>query len=996
MPIVKEKKFGGESFIGYKTLFVNSKETQRLSQKQGLPPVAPLKAANDFHNTSPGPPVNLTNPDILSSDLLRYNLGKFFWRNPKQQDPINYKFVEPSIHFNTAPIPSYEEGGNIWSRFNFYPSTRFQIGFDADYQNIQSPAFEVVSLSEDLENLKFSSKTFVILSFDPNSYSGTILKFGLKASYPFVEYQGNPTPMELLWNYYLSYGADGASGISPQYLGLGQHLLNDASDAPSLDKLPSYFKYSDHAFSFAHPYGLNKRDDLGSVNVFYADVEASYIFHQEIYEKGLGYLRDAEQAAGILTELYLPNFNVILEETKTLVTETQIDLGLAMAVEKEAITTNHNYLIHSTLNGRVPINILRPLETQNKKYDEVNGRSGNQYLDEWGSVIMKSPTQVFEDVDLQNTAQKFRNVIYPLNALKDNDINISKASFPFYNEINFNTDTSNKMADILRNSKLFDALVLDYINQMNIAGMRTQDIDFHSYQELLLSVAAASEGKKTSFNEQFLPLNESGNKYKTYNFDAFAMQIKNLNSTNSLMQSISAAQAATISVSGEDFSDENIDLFQADPLSQLIYKMTFLSTYASFVKENLRTYRDIVQGVLAYNETLFYRIEKRNNQGNVIQNFYVLNDSELDEVNLIDTQIKYGVDYTYQIFAVQFVVGNDYHYEKGPSAPESAFIEGTNPYKFVDPAEEEYFFNLFAATSQSVRLIEVPYVQPAAVRVQEAPPVPPNINFVPYRGIDNQILITFNTGVDEYYDKYIPILPHDADLIEQTSIVNSKGQTLFKSEGDATSFEMFRISERQMPDGPKSYLDFGMPNLTKRVTLTRDFGDPTYTDNIIPNTKYWYTFRTNDAKHSIEDLAPDFSNPTVVYEIQLINNEGAVYLILNTYDVSFFNQQKLILEKQKTRSMRKYLHLQPSFDQTILNTDVTDFYKPAILPSMKKYVEEDLNENVSNIKLGYSKESVFGNLDETTNNKFKVRLTSKKTGRKIDIFLRFKKPTLEK
>jgi hypothetical protein len=64
--------------------------------------------------------------------------------------------------------------------------------------------------------------------------------------------------------------------------------------------------------------------------------------------------------------------------------------------------------------------------------------------------------------------------------------------------------------------------------------------------------------------------------------------------------------------------------------------------------------------------------------------------------------------------------------------------------------------------------------------------------------------------------------------------------------------------------------------------------------------------------------------------------------------------------------------------------------------SIKDYVEKDENESVAKFKLGYKEKSVFGNLDNDTNNKFKVRLTSKKTGRKIDIFLRFKKPTLEK
>ena len=261
------------------------------------------------------------------------------------------------------------------------------------------------------------------------------------------------------------------------------------------------------------------------------------------------------------------------------------------------------------------------------------------------------------------------------------------------------------------------------------------------------------------------------------------------------------------------------------------------------------------------------------------------------------------------------------------------------------------------------------------------------------------MLITFNIGTGEYFDTYIPILPLDEEKIENSTIVNKNGHTLFKSEGDASSFELFRISERTMPEGPMSYKDFGIPNLAKRVTLSRDFGDPTYVDVILPNTKYWYTFRTNDKKHSVDDVGPDFSNPTSVFEVKLINNSGAVYLTVNTYDINFFKEQKLIIEKQKTKTMRKYLHLKPSFDQTIINTDSQDgfdYYEPSIMDSMENFLEETTGGGVSEFKLGYTEESVFGNLGSDTNNRFKIRLTSKKTGKKIDVFLRFKKPILEK
>jgi len=992
MPIQEEQKFGGQQFVGYKTLFVNSKETQRLAQIYGLPPVALLNKDDEFHDVNPRPPGDLTDAIIMESDLVRYNPGKFFWKNSKIQDNNDYEFIEPRTKlFRDTDIAISE----VISGETYNSPIKYFIGSDLlghlpdPYDKLlgANEPYTPVKKAKDLQNLEFTSETFIILHLDFNEDASsatqqTLLR--LQTAYP-----NSQDP--LLLDNYIKLGK--GAGVSPQYLGLALSFHGADKELPLLTFL-------DHAFNFSHPYGLNNRDDLGNIKVLYADIKSEYNFYQERYEQGLGFLKEQ-------SELYLPNFNVILEESKTLTTEDQVSSGVI-----GAHTSDKNYLIHSTLNGRLPINILRPLETQDKKYDEVNGRSGNQYLDEWATRIMESKIEILKDSDLSSAVQKFKNIIYPLGALKNDDINISKASFPFYNEINFNTDTTNKIADILKNSKLFDVLILDYINQMNNTSPKIKDIDFHSYQELKTSPGTEINDIEY-FNEQTLPFNKNGFKYKSYDFGEFVKEIKSspLNDSNPLMKSVSAVQPSVISVSGEDFSDESLNLLQTNPLLQLIYKTTFLSTYTAFVEENIRTYKDIVEGQLAYNETLFYRIEKKNFAGDIIQNFYVLNDSELNEVNLVDTQIKYGEQYTYQIFAIQFVIGNKYGYTPGPPAGGSSIFEGTAPYTYTSETTtgggghkggagktttNYYFQNLMAKTEQSIKLIEIPYVQPGAVRVQEAPPVPPNINFVPYRGIDNQVLITFNTGVDEYYDTYIPILPGEEEIINSTAITNSRGQTLFKSEGDVTKFELFRISELHMPNGPKSYLDFGIPKMAKRVTLSRDFGDPTYIDNIVPNTKYWYTFRTKDAKHSSLDLAPDFSNPTVVYEIQLINNEGAIYLILNTYDVNFFNQQKLILEKQKTRSMRKYLHIQPSFKQTIINTDAFDYFNPTIIPSMKEYVEEDSNGHVSEFKLGYTEESVFGNLSTDTNNKFKVRLTSKKTGRKLDIFLRFKKPTLEK
>lgn len=1008
--------------IGFKTLFVNSKESQIIPYKYGLPLQTDITLYTNFTGISPGV---LTKDDIRDADLLRYNLGRFFYGNEK-----TYQFIEARTNVKKSGIlPNPDKP--VLNPKEYVSPLRYQI-FKPDAE----PAVN-------LEDFLFTNKTMMTLKFNAHEvplhmapgkdegyiywildrlYGAGIGTGGSGKDPSDDDYIGNPFDA---FTTYLSQGktrspVDGNFNYSPQYLGLTAAAfaptaidLPDPAYAPEDKKLPfappatnddTTLIYNDHSFVFSHPYGKNKTDDLGSVKILYHNIISDYNFYQAKYEQALNIMPNEITSLSNLSdlgipidtskhpaELLLPNFMVVLEETKTVVSEDEF--------LNQQYNSNSNYAFHSTLGGRLPINTLRPLQTQEKDYEEVVGTFGNQYLDAWSSVVNKYSSNVTNDSELTKVALKFKNIIYSLDVLKNEDTNISKKSFPFYNEINFNTDTSNQVADILKSSKLFDLLVVLYSGYTQ--GFFPDEgyvemVNFHPYQELIeTTTGVGNQTAIISSDDTQFPLSKVGTPYRTFDFETLIEELLKIETVPALSAAISQA----ITAGGETY-DQSYDIFKGDPLAKLISKMTFMSNYASFIKNNLRTYEDIATGVPAYSETLFYRVEKTDSTGNIIQNFYVLNDSELENVNLVDTQIKYGKEYNYQIYAIQLVLGNEYYYAQGPPPIATDKFGGTgvsqNPYQ----VGKEYRFNLDAISKQSIKLIELPYTGKKSIKAQEQPPVPPEINFVPYRNIDNKILITFNVGIGEYYDSYIPITGEDSDIIENSSIVDNKGQVLFKTEGDVTGYEMFRISEVEMPDGPKSYSDFGTKDSVKRVLLNRELGEPTFIDTLRPNTKYWYTFRTNDKKHSSSEMFPDFSNPTDVYEIQLINNSGAIYLIMQTYDIGFFDKQRLLLQKTKTKTMRKYLHIKPSFEQTILNSDPefggSDYTIAAMVESTKDYVEKDKNDDVSEFKLGYKEKSIFGNSDNDTNNRFKVRLTSKKTGRRIDIFLRFKKPTLEK
>ena len=129
-------------------------------------------------------------------------------------------------------------------------------------------------------------------------------------------------------------------------------------------------------------------------------------------------------------------------------------------------------------------------------------------------------------------------------------------------------------------------------------------------------------------------------------------------------------------------------------------------------------------------------------------------------------------------------------------------------------------------------------------------------------------------------------------------------------------------------------------------------------DTLAPNTKYYYCARAVDIHGNV-------SNPTYIYEIEMVDNNGQVFLTQNIFTFET-TEQKFI------KSGQQFILIEPSLQQMLYNSSV-DPGTPGLTFAPN-----------SNILGGAEVEdSVWGK-------EFKVRITSKKTGRKLDLNINFK------
>lgn len=177
---------------------------------------------------------------------------------------------------------------------------------------------------------------------------------------------------------------------------------------------------------------------------------------------------------------------------------------------------------------------------------------------------------------------------------------------------------------------------------------------------------------------------------------------------------------------------------------------------------------------------------------------------------------------------------------------------------------------------------------------------------------------------------------------------------LYKNDdalGDDGYFEVYRINYQ-----PTDWSDFttGLVGRIRPPSGRLRASSASVKDSIHENLKYYYMIRMVDGHGH-------HSNPSPIYEVELVNDNGAVYF--NKQVVDFATKEP----KHPSKPMRRLIQIKPAFSQRFADVDED-------LPSAYDVSDFDIGDKIS----------PFGK-------KYKIRFVSKKTGRKFDVNVRVKK-----
>lgn len=346
-------------------------------------------------------------------------------------------------------------------------------------------------------------------------------------------------------------------------------------------------------------------------------------------------------------------------------------------------------------------------------------------------------------------------------------------------------------------------------------------------------------------------------------------------------------------------------------------------------------YKTIVNKDGVKNEFLFYKIEKFSGDaiGAPVQTYYLPINS--DVTKLIDTQIKSGAEYTYQVSAYVAIYGLKYQYEL------ISKTAGANRYEA----------NYRIKSNSEIIVCQIP-VFIHKFRMTERAPLSPQVKFFSKSNNNNHLKIYLDKRTGMEKQRFEFILNNDNYSFVRSED-NLEGQTIFESGEAPVNFEIFRLGEK-----PKSYKEFITGYKGDTINKNKKNSDAiVFVDKISFNKKYYYTFRSKTSSGMK-------SNPTPIYEVELIKDSQQTKVNVEICQIP--DKEQFVLSK----GFRSLLQLRPSINHTILN-------EKQILPG-----DATVDDVLKAFYLGEADVPIW-------DRKFKIRIKSNDSGKIIDFNVKF-------
>jgi hypothetical protein len=265
-----------------------------------------------------------------------------------------------------------------------------------------------------------------------------------------------------------------------------------------------------------------------------------------------------------------------------------------------------------------------------------------------------------------------------------------------------------------------------------------------------------------------------------------------------------------------------------------------------------------------------------------------------------------------------------------------------------------------------IKIVEVP-LYTKTLKVMDNPPNRLEIN--PFHINDNSQRLGFELRYSADHTDTYPAVVATKDVEIKSDYMNSRnfatGQKITREYGSRSKqkyIEIYRLDRK-----PKRITDFGehrRDTLNLSLPPEEKIGKSktiyNFYDKVKTNLKYYYVFRVINEKGIPGDLSE-------IYEAQLIDDGGYKFSIFNIIAEEEMEEKPFAISS----NIKKIFEVLPNINHIAFNTGSIDYTQPAHTQIGKLTVgAPDIDEYI------------WGNT-------YKFRLTSKKTGRKIDLNIKY-------